>query len=85
LLRAYVGILRLIGFVGSFFFCIWISPRDLASEMSGCLPCFGSSAKDAASKDSVKKELSAKDGSVTQSHHISLGEIFHSSFFGICW
>jgi serine/threonine protein kinase len=40
--------------------------------MSGCLPCFGSSAKDAASKDSVKKELSAKDGSVTQSHHISL-------------
>jgi hypothetical protein len=52
--------------------------------MSGCLPCFGSSAKDAASKDSVKKELSAKDGSVTQSHHISLGEIFHSNFFGIC-
>jgi hypothetical protein len=49
--------------------------------MSGCLPCFGSSAKDAASKDSVKKELSAKDGSVTQSHHISLGEIFHSNFF----
>ncbi|KAL0735570.1 hypothetical protein Bca4012_011780 [Brassica carinata] len=42
--------------------------------MSGCLPCFGSSAKDAASKDSVKKEASAKakDGSVTQSHHVSL-------------
>ncbi|CDY13906.1 BnaC09g39200D [Brassica napus] len=42
--------------------------------MSGCLPCFGSSAKDAASKDSVKKEASAKakDASVTQSHHVSL-------------
>lgn len=51
-------------------------------EMSGCLPCFGSSAKDAASKDSVKKEASsakAKDGSVTQSHHVSLG-MYHSFF-----
>ncbi|KAL1197799.1 Serine/threonine-protein kinase PBL27 [Cardamine amara subsp. amara] len=40
--------------------------------MSGCLPCFGSSAKDSAAKDSVKKEVSAKDGSVTQSHHVTL-------------
>lgn len=49
--------------------------------MSGCLPCFGSSAKDAASKDSVKKEVSAKDGSVTQSHHVSLGEFFFIQTF----
>ncbi|KAJ4872016.1 Protein kinase superfamily protein [Raphanus sativus] len=44
--------------------------------MSGCcLPCFGSStAKDAAeSKDSLKKEVSVKDASVTHhSHHVSL-------------
>ena len=57
------------------------------SEMSWCcLPCFGSSAKDADSKDSVKKEVSAKDGSVTQqSHRASLGEQFLSlQLFGIC-
>ncbi|XP_010558477.1 PREDICTED: serine/threonine-protein kinase CDL1-like isoform X2 [Tarenaya hassleriana] len=39
--------------------------------MSGCLPCFGSSTKDAAAKESAKKDASAKDGSVTQSHYVS--------------
>lgn len=59
--------------------------EDLSSEMSGCLPCFGSSDKDAAAKDSVKKEVSAKDGSVTQSHHVCLGEDSHFvDTLGIC-
>lgn len=84
-----VGILRLLDFVGRVIFCfIWILEGFKASEMSGCLPCFGSSAKDAASKDSVKKEASAKakDASVTQSHHVSLGDYFFSLHnFGICW
>lgn len=53
--------------------------------MSGCcLPCFGSStAKDAAeSKDSLKKEVSVKDASVTHhSHHVSLGILNLLSFW----
>ncbi|XP_010546918.1 PREDICTED: serine/threonine-protein kinase CDL1-like [Tarenaya hassleriana] len=40
--------------------------------MSGCLPCcFGSSAKEGAAKESVKKEASAKDVSLAHSHHVS--------------
>ena len=78
----------MIDFVGRVLFCFNLNSRGTsASEMSGCLPCFGSSAKDAASKDSVKKEASAKakDASVTQSHHVSLGDYFFSLHsFGIC-
>ncbi|XP_010524756.1 PREDICTED: serine/threonine-protein kinase CDL1-like [Tarenaya hassleriana] len=39
--------------------------------MSGCYPCFGSSAKDGAAQETVRKDASAKDGSVAQSHHAS--------------
>lgn len=50
--------------------------------MGGCFPCFGSSeeAVNNGVKEAVKKD-SLKDGSTTQSHHVSLGNL---SFFFIC-
>lgn len=54
---------------------MWVWLDLVRFDMGGCFPCFGSSNKEGSSSGGgvkeVSKKESAKDGSVTQSHHVN--------------